>query len=317
MKLPPEIRLLIYDELLVKGVILCRPKSFSCPKNKMHHWTDSMWVPKLVDTQILRTNKQIYNETVERLYSRNTVQIPCRDCSKTDASESCLDCSKTDVSESCLCWVWPDDLPCVGINSYQYYVKTVAIAYRHLGDTKPDSWFLHFSELWPGIEEQILAHYNNTKHISLKLQSYWTFDTTFDFVRRSSKSSTEPVDDYGNVRALAQKKWYEEVYDFALALTAPKKRYLMIELLDCKWPRKYAPWAMLEEMCDQVVLSSAQGGLKDATFAVQGVRWNPAPMRLKDLVFYLGCDKHSASETLLKSILARQDARKEGTVAGP
>lgn len=300
MELPLDIRLLIYDELLVEGVNLYRTKCHLCSTRKSYRSIYSTCVPKLVCTQILRTSKQIYSEAVERLYSRNTVQIQCRDCSKTDASKSWL------------YWVGLDDFPCAGIDYYCRHVKNVAIVYQ-LGNTKADSWFPHFSKLWPGIEEKILALYKNTKRISLRIRSNWTFDIALDLFGRSSKSSTERVHDYVNM--LAQNKWFDEEYDAASALAALEKTSGVIMLLDNPRDLKDTALAILEEICDEVVLSSDLGALKDTTFAVQRIRWKPSLKGIKEFDLYLGCDKHSANDTLLESILAKRDSRKKGIAA--
>lgn len=81
MELPVEIRLLVYNELMVHNVNLYRAKCHSCWPREDHYSCKS---PKqranLACAQILRTGKQIYSETIPILYSKNTVHIECLEC---------------------------------------------------------------------------------------------------------------------------------------------------------------------------------------------------------------------------------------------
>lgn len=296
MDLDLDIRLQIYDELLVQGVHLHPPKCFLCSTRESRS-INSTCVPDLVCTQILRTSKQIYSEAVERLYSRNTVQIQCRDCSKTDTAELWLS------------GVEPNNLPRA---DFDRHVKSIAIAYQ-AGSIEPYNWFGVFSGLWPGIEEQILARYENTKRISLRIQSEWASDTTYDLVRRSCNPPTERVQDYVNV--LAQDKWSDKSYDAASESAALDEPCIAYVLLYASKTLRDRALAVLEEICDEVVLSNDQGDLKDTTFAVQRIRWKPALQVLKEFVLYLGCDKHSANNKLLESILAKRDSRQKEAAA--
>ena len=278
MALPIDIRLVIYDELFVCDVDLYRTRCELCWMRECYsgHRVDSansVSNAHLACTEILRTNKQICCEAIARLYSKNTVHVKCREC---------------EASKSSRLWAFsvePHRHLSTHIDHYYPYVKNITIAYE-IGSAKPDRLLRDLDARWPTIDYTIILRYENTKHISLRIRPSDTSEITVDLARRIYDPSTERVHDYESV--LAQANAYDRNdKDGTSALAA------------------------LEKICDELVLSHTRGDLKFTAFAVRSIRWRPSKEETKEIVVYLGCDKHATSDAFIKSILAKRSIHDE------
>ena len=273
MSLPIDIRLMIYDELLVRDVDLYRTRCEVCTIRE--HYSaigmDSAYpvsYAHLVCTQILRTNKQICCEAIARLYLKNTVHVRCRKC---EASTS---------SNLWACSVEPHRYLSAHYAHYYPHVRNIAIAYD-IGSAKTFRPLGDLTARWPTIDDTIILGYENTKHISLQIRSSNTLDITIDLARRIHNPPTERGHDYESV--LAQTNAHNR-----------NDKDLTSDL------------AALEEICDELVLSHASGDMRSTAFAVRSIRWRPSKEETKEIVVYLGCDKHATSDAFIKSILAKR-----------
>ena len=255
IELPVEIRLLVYNELMVQNIDLYRPTCDFCPA----HRTNFTYYANLVYAEILRTSKQVYTETLPILYSQNTVHMKCLECENMDHPPLWAGLNE------------PNHITTELIEHFYSHVKDIAIAYRII-EYEPYDRIIEFPVEWPTIEHEILERYENTGHISLRVRLCYTSDATFDLVRRSCKSMSECVQDYNSV--LAEHHAYLADYDDHRSLLAA-----------------------LKETCDAVVLSHAQGKLKNTAFAVQRIRWKPLSEDAKEVVLCLGREKNSANDT--------------------
>lgn len=276
MALPIDIRLMIYDDLLVRDFDLYRTSCESCPVREAYSATpmdsaNHKSYAHLACTQLLRTNKQICSEAIARLYSNNTVHVKCRKC---EASEFFQDLWP--------CLVEPHRHLSTRYDHYYPHVKNIAIVYE-IGRARPYDLLEQFTARWPTIDDIITQRYENTKHISLRIRSSDRTEILVDFARRTYSPSTERAHDYDNV--LTQAIPYDGNDKVALAV--------------------------LENICDDLVLSHACGGLRFPAFAVQIIRWKPSKEDTKEVVMYLGCDKHVTSDTFIKSILAEISIRSQ------
>ncbi len=261
---------------MVQSLDLIRDRCSSCPaRNAMFQRNEEPCGPKdpayyLACTQILRTSRQIYTEILPTLYSKNTIHVKCW---------ACENLPRQDIWA---CHVEPRGVSTGRIEHYHRYVKNIVIA-SNIGFLKSYYRITKFADHWPTIEDKLLARYENTQHISVRMQTWVCSDTTFELVRRSSKPTTEHVHNYRSV--LAQQSTYKvsPMYDLAA----------------------------LEETCNSILLSNALGKLKDTAFTVQSIHWKPKiPHHVPHLMpftLYLGCDKHHASNTLIEQLLAKRE----------
>ena len=117
MKLPVEIRLQIYEELMVRKFDLHRARCSLCrSRENLHRSYNYKSYGSLACTQILRTSKQIYSDTLPILYSKTTVRLKCRTCEESPWTELWA------------CQGEPHDLGSEGIEHYHRHVKNIAIA---------------------------------------------------------------------------------------------------------------------------------------------------------------------------------------------
>lgn len=248
---------MVYKELMFKNV----GHRAKCQQYRGNHKHDS----NLDCAQILRTNKQVYRETLLILYSRYTVDMLCWECEKKRVIA---------LRSKQL------------IEHYPEYVKHIAVAYT-ISNRVPLIRIREFSTRWSASEHQILARYKNTEHVSVQVGIGLLFNTIFDLVRRSYKSTIERAHNYKDV-------------------LAEHSAYI---LKNCGT----STLATLEKRCDALVLSNARGPLKDNTFAIHSIRWKPFG-ETKEIVLYFGCDKYKTSDAAIETILAKPDREDIGAV---
>lgn len=272
MELPVEIRLLIYNELMVHNVDLYRIRCHSCRRREEHSFHKCLERrAELACAQILRTSKQIYSETLPILCSENTVHIECLECENLEFTPLWLTISQLCKFRTELIESYPGR-----VNN----VKNIAIVSVTPDPCQFES-ITEFPHYWPLLESQLLSCYENTKRISLRFRTSLQrrpesqYGFTVDLVRRGCKPTTERVYDYKSVIA----EW-----------TANNLRQQSL--------------VTLEETCDAILLSHSQGLLKNTAFAVQSICWNPKSADRKDILLYLGCDKYRASDTAIEQLVA-------------
>jgi len=112
----------------------------------------------------LKTNKFIYGEALEVLYSKNTFELVCDDPLKTWYGICGLPLpgyhSSKPESQTC------DDLYAVTNYQTRSYVKTVSL--KKLLDTYEDAG--HFGTLWSFAEPTLLRPYQNLERFTLNLR---------------------------------------------------------------------------------------------------------------------------------------------------
>ena len=283
MELPVEIRLLIYNELVVENGNLYPARCYSCEPREEHASETEFVIygndrcEKLAFPQIIGVSKQIYNETLQILHSKSIVHMRCWDC---------------EVSQYAPLWFPPvkaDDFPTKLIKHYHRHAMNIAIAYLASRYESFDR-IREFPTHWPEMESQILAYYESTEYVSLRIEAKYCWEVTFDLVRRSCKPTTERVPDYKS--SLVE----HSVNDYNV-----KETNYDIGLLPA-----------LEELCDAVILSNARGHLRDTAFAVLRIRCKAyCPRHTEEFAFYLGCDKHSASDEAIETILTGPSLKDE------
>ena len=282
MELPVEIRLLVYNELMVHNVDLYRARCHSCRPREEHYSHMCLKQPTIpVCTQILRTSKQIYSETLPILYLKNIVHIDCLECENSMFAPLWFTILKLHNFRTELIECYPGHVK---------HVENIAIVSVTPDPCQFES-ITDFPLYWPLFESQVLSCYKNTKRISLRFrmslrcgpESQYGF--TLDLVRRGCKPTTERVYDYKSVIA----EW-----------TANNLRQPSL--------------VSLEKTCDAVLLSHSQGLLKNTAFAVQSICWKPKSADGKAILLYLGCDKYRASDTAIEQLLAGVSGQKNKDV---
>ena len=288
MELPVEIRLLIYNELVEENGNLYPARCYSCePREERASETefkiyDNDRCEKLAFPQIIGVSKQIYNETLQILYSKSIIHVKCWKCQLEQRAPLWFPLVKFPLVKA-------HDFPTDLIEDCHRHVTNIAITYQAAYYKSVDR-LREFPTRWPEMESQILACYENTKHVSIGLHQYFLFEVTFDLVRRGRKPTTERVPDYKS--SLVE----HSVNDYNVKET------------DCDIGLLPA----LEELCDAVILSNARGQLRDTAFAVLRIRCKPYnPRDTEEFAFYLGCDKHSASDEAIETILTGPSLKDE------
>ena len=285
MELPFEIRLLVYDELILQNRDLYRARCYSCLSREQRYFIQMPGYYANVEcTQTFRISKQICSEMLPLFYSKNTFHL------------SCLECGETGYL-LWACQTKPQNFLTENIGQHHRHVRNINIAFKanETRDSKPYDRIKEFPVRWAQMEHQLLARYQNSERISVRIPYYYV-DVTVDLVRRSGKYTTGRVHDYKSV--LARRSAYCLEY---------KEGPFTMEALEDSMPTL----ATLEEICDVIILSNAQGHLKDTVFAVQSIRCKPLSEPRKKIVLHLGCDKHSASDMLIKEILANTGLQDE------
>ena len=163
--------------------------------------------------QILRTNKQVYHETLPILYSRYTIGMECWKCEKKRVIA---------LSSKQL------------IEHYLEYVKHVAVVYT-INYRVELIWIREFSTRWSASELQILARYKNTEHSSVQVRGR-LFEAIFDLVRRSYKPTIERAHNYKDV--LAEHSAYILKNCGTSTLATLEKRCDALLLSDARGPLK-------------------------------------------------------------------------------
>ena len=272
MALPIDVRVMIYDELLVQDFDLCRTSCESCSVRWAYSATpmDSaspVSYAHLACAQILRTNKQICSEAIARLYFKNTVHIKCRKC---EASEFFF-------LDLWPCLVEPYRHLSTHYDHYYPHVKNIAIVYE-VGLAMPCHLLATFTARWPIIDDTIIRRYENTKHISLRIRSSDMSEITVNLARQKHNPSTVRVHDYESVLARANVNDQNDIVGTRALVT----------------------------ICDDIILSHACGGLRFPEFAVRSIHWKPSKKDIKGIVVYLGCDQHATSDAFIKLISAKR-----------
>ena len=205
---------MVYNELMFKNVgHLARRQ----PYRRMHY-RQITHSSNLDCAQILRTNKQVYHETLPILYSRYTADMDCWEC---------LEKYSIAIRSKQL------------IEHYHDYVKKIAMTYT-LRDHKV--FIKKFSTHWIASEPQILARYKNTEHVSVDIGLGSLYNVTFDLVRRSHKPTIERAHKYKDVLA-EQSESIRKYNATALVATLIKKCDAVV-LFDARGPLKDCKFAV-------------------------------------------------------------------------
>ena len=175
LDLPVEIRLMVYNELMFMNVgHLARRQQYRGKRNGLVTHSSN-----LDCAQILRTNKQVYHETLPILYSRYTADMDCSECVR-----------KFSIA------IRSEQL----IEHHHDYVKNIAMTYT-LRHHEAFIQIREFSTDWIESERQILTRYKNAEHISVDIGLGLSYNVTFDLVRRSHILTIERTHNYKDVLA--------------------------------------------------------------------------------------------------------------------
>ena len=230
---------MVYKELMFNNVghrIKCQ-----------HYLGNHKHYSNLDCAQILRTNKQVYHETLPIFYSRYTIDMECGECEKKRVIA---------LRSKQL------------IEHYLEYVKHIVVAYT-INHPVPLIRIGEFSTRWSASELQILARYKNTEHVSVQVLGV-LFNTIFDLVRRSYKPTIERAHNYKDV--LAEHSAYILKNCGTSTLATLEKRCDALVLSDARGPLKdntfavhsirWKPFGEMEEIvlyfgCDKYKTSDA------------------------------------------------------------
>ena len=268
MDLPAELRLLVYDKLIPQNVDLYPVQCRWCKWYRKYDnpaSSKSTEHANLVWTQILRTNQQIYSETLPLLYSENSIHFKC------------LKCERAKRTRVWTCSIDEHDIITELTEHYHLHVNRIAIEYTL---DESESFYLpsKFVREWPRVERPILERYKNTQYISLRFHLYCYIDVTLVLGRRGSRRTPERVDDFTSVLA-----------DYSGCFPRSNPMWSLRQL---------------EFLCKLMTLAYAQGHLIDAAFAVKSILWNSTPWLgdVNDAALHLGYNELGPSDTVIGNI---------------
>lgn len=234
MKIPPEIRLLIYKELLVRNG--AAELSF-CPGE--HHKSYNHALKFFVHPAILRTCKTIYHEAFPILYTDNIFELLCvfgqlgkqHLWYRTLGPSPLFTCPNPHAST---------------------YLKRVFLTYIGIGLKRSD--IAQFPTCWPKIEREILELYPNVESIFVQicLANYQAICIKLVRRRQSKHSETPQGQDYTIL-----------LKNFAIL----RKRSEEVS-----HPGEDV-WRILKALCNAIARNEMRGCVGDTAFAVQAIRW--------------------------------------------
>lgn len=280
LSLPTEIRLLIYNEILVQSDDLLRTfcKCKFCAR--LNRRTISR---DCLTTSLLRTSKAIYNEALPILYTKNLFSFLCygpfRHSAELGVSTHRLGqpgfmapgCEKIGLLASCYSpWAGETKMITCPSDTAKQHVKMISLkllwVYRTILDGFPTQWWQPVESdalrLLPGLEQITVDITPREMPVSL---------STFRMVCQRKDLMTERRQDYNSILA-----------DLATPLhPSAKAREGLISM---------------EAICDAVVESHTQGEMKNCIFGVKTVSWtddyplaaDPYSMQKIDTSIHLG-----------------------------
>lgn len=262
LSLPPEIRLIIYKELLVQSDGLHRTFCMCeyCPNLKSRSVGRDHLNPSL-----LRTNKAIYNEALPVLYSNNTFAFLCygsfthRDSLNiyrrrrgrrrimTRAGDDGLKTGH--IAYRHAPWTGVARVIACPSDAAKLDVRKVVIQLDCMLHTIPDSFP---SQWWQPMERDVLRHLPGLEQIVIQPSWKKTPVASFDMVLQRKDLMIEVRQNYKNMLA-----------DLATRLH-PRPNVKVLRYV--------------EEICDALVTSHAQGEMNKRTFGVKSVCWTDGYM---------------------------------------
>ncbi len=313
LRLPVEIRLLIYHKLLTQD--LKTPRTF-CPHDHQHF--------RLRDTpdstiyrSILSTCKSIKDEALPILYTNNTIQLTC----------DLRDNENPGFGQYPPLWT--------GIENHHFQrslgektrdlVKNVSIGYDtgyHSNFCNEDEFDMEhhiatFVQSWPMMEELLLRYYPNLETVDLGLRVDHSYPPT-------------PMVHIHLNRQQSQKTEAEDVQDYMAGIEKRLQLFVPVDpslfppsSIDCHQRDLKRRLADVRTLAESILISHHQGTLRNAIFRVHEIRFEETyPAFPEDMVdryptpsyqpediyktsFFLGCDKYSSSKELIEQILRK------------
>ena len=234
MKLPTEIRLLIYRDLLVwhgeLGLSFCARKH-----RKSHRHTPQ----SLIHPAILRTCKQIYNEGLRVLYTDNTFELLCTFAIwQHDAKD--------------LWHVGFGDFPLIPYPSpyVSTYIKRVSLTYYGLWLSRAET--ARFPQTWAKIEREVLQLCPNIESVFFRTFLRGSLSICVKLVRRHQR---------GRVARERLQSYKALLENFALRKEQDIEGY-------------YKTWDILRDLCSAIWVGEVLGKVSKTAFAVQVIRWS-------------------------------------------
>lgn len=261
MKLPPEIRLLIYKELLVRER---GPELSFCPGE--HHKSYSHALKFFVHPAVLRTCKAIHHEAFPMLYTDNIFELLCvfgqpgkqHLWYRTLGPSPLLTCPNPHAST---------------------YLKRVSLTYIGIGLQRPD--IAQFPTCWPKIEREVLQPYPNVESMFVQICLPGYQSLCIKLVRRRRSKLAETVQ--------------------AQDLTTLLKHFAQLRKRseELSYPG-YDIWRILADLCNAIAHNETRGYTGDTVFAVQAIRWGSGCRNLQPSwadfdvgEMYFGCEARS------------------------
>ena len=265
-KLPTEIRLIIYKELLVRN---SRPELCFC-SDDLH--TAFCHVPKVcVHPAIIRTCKTIYYEALPILYSENVFELLCvfgklgKQCVwyRTYGSSLLLACPSPHAS--------------VYLQQVFHTYTDIDRTFNDIGLKSDD--IEQFARCWPRIEQEVLELYPNIKSIFVQIHQDNFHSICLKLARRNQSNNAE---------AKRKPNYLAVLENFDLDQTARSRD----RDLDGKIRR------LIEDLCATTLHREKYGLMQGTVFGVQAVRWGSGFEKIRpsweefDICdIYLGCEQ--------------------------
>ena len=283
LKLPAEIRLLIYKELLVQSqtfvcaisedanihekpdFILGTKTSYPCTSTHM------LKNDRSLQPAILRVCRQIYYEAQSILTSKNAFQRVWRPLITTESWECENFGLGRSLSSRATCLNEP-----ANTNSLHHHVQLLGISICI--DVTRNPRF--FPTLWAWLEPRLLALYSNLSWVQLRICHA---DIRFEFC----------VNLWPKIKLHHEVR--EQQYRIQLA-TILQEIDPDSEMIDGD------PLGTIGDLCDEIVLSKACGSMENTAFGVADLEWFGRTV-------YLGCDVHATSQDQIAEIFQNRASR--------
>ena len=171
LEIPAEIRLQIYEELLVRDgeSVLCAGENHPNVGHEFHQ-RGSLF------PEILRTNKSIYEEALPTLYSKNKFNILC------DLNDRYVKVSEGNRFIECA-------------NELARGSLKTAVAHFTFGHYHAlDGYWLYFEQSWDKVEAELLDIYPNIEHLTIAINCATVIH--MDMARKQAQLKPEIAQSY-------------------------------------------------------------------------------------------------------------------------
>ena len=171
LEIPAEIRLQIYEELLVRD-----GESFLCPGENHPYGGHEFHQRGSLFPEILRTNKSIYEEALPTLYSKNNLNIVCDvydSSAKVIEGNRFIECANG-----------------LARGSLKTAVAHVIFEHYHV----LDGYWQYFEQSWDRAEAELLDIYPNIEHLTIVINCVTVVHV--DMARKQAQLKPEIAQSY-------------------------------------------------------------------------------------------------------------------------